>query len=145
MFMLGAFVLFGSIAAWVFHHFLEMSYKEAPLFESISPNNLPKLTHEAHGFGDSIKPPKFVNHGLFLWNQERQKWRGSKRAVTLSKKPRMPKLGNFCLCISKRFCCGGTAAYDKLLRKSKPFPRPIPLSEMVGFVVDIWEQEGLYD
>ncbi|CAA0816478.1 Unknown protein [Striga hermonthica] len=122
-----------------------MSYNKVPLCESISPNNLPKLTHEAHGSCNSIKPPKFVNHGLLLWNQERHKWRGSKKAVALSKKRHMPKLRNFCACISKRFCCGGSAAYDKLQRKNKPFSRPIPLSEMVGFVVDIWEQEGLYD
>ncbi|KAK8682936.1 hypothetical protein V6N13_039015 [Hibiscus sabdariffa] len=26
-----------------------------------------------------------------------------------------------------------------------PFPRPVPLSEMIDFLVEVWEQEGLYD
>nr|GEX18323.1 mitotic spindle assembly checkpoint protein MAD2B-like isoform X1 [Tanacetum cinerariifolium] len=37
------------------------------------------------------------------------------------------------------------ATYDNLLGTNKPFSRPIPLPEMVNFLVDIWEQEGLYD
>ncbi|CAA0827372.1 Unknown protein [Striga hermonthica] len=122
-----------------------MSYKEVPSCESISTNNLPISMHEAHGAGDAMKPPTFVNHGLLLWNQEREKWRSGKKDVTRSKKWRIPKLRTLCLCIGKRFCCGGSSAYDKMLGKKKPLPRPIPLHEMVDFVVDIWEQEGLYD
>jgi len=38
-----------------------------------------------------------------------------------------------------------TATYDSLLGSNKLFPQPIPLTEMVDFLVDIWEQEGLYD
>ncbi|GKC19259.1 mitotic spindle assembly checkpoint protein MAD2B-like protein isoform X1 [Tanacetum coccineum] len=34
------------------------------------------------------------------------------------------------------------ATYDNLLGTNKPFSRPIPLPEMVNFLVDIWEQEG---
>ncbi|GER44128.1 hypothetical protein STAS_21022 [Striga asiatica] len=109
-----------------------MSYNEVPSCESM-PNNLQISMHEAHCAGDSMKPPTFVNHGLLLWNQEREKWIGSKKDVTRSKKWR------------KRFCCGESSAYDKMLGKKKPFPHPIPLHEMVDFVVDIWEQEGLYD
>lgn len=62
------------------------------------------------------------------------------------------------------------ASYETLLGTNKPFPQPIPLSvslaelvawlvlslllvdsihlnfqEMVDFLVDVWEQEGLYD
>jgi len=37
------------------------------------------------------------------------------------------------------------ASYESLLGNNKPFPQPIPLAEMVDFLVDIWEQEGLYD
>jgi len=41
--------------------------------------------------------------------------------------------------------CSWNAAYESLLGSNKPFPQPIPLHEMVDFLVDIWEQEGLYD
>ncbi|KAH7574129.1 hypothetical protein JRO89_XS03G0255600 [Xanthoceras sorbifolium] len=37
------------------------------------------------------------------------------------------------------------ATYESLLGTNKPFSRPIPLPEMVDFLVDVWEQEGLYD
>ncbi|KVH99784.1 protein of unknown function DUF4050 [Cynara cardunculus var. scolymus] len=37
------------------------------------------------------------------------------------------------------------ATYDNLLGTNKPFPRPVPLREMVNFLVDVWEEEGLYD
>ncbi|KAE8680821.1 putative small heat-shock protein [Hibiscus syriacus] len=37
------------------------------------------------------------------------------------------------------------ATYESLLGSNKPFPQPIPLPEMIDFLVDVWEQEGLYD
>ncbi|OEL25609.1 hypothetical protein BAE44_0013371 [Dichanthelium oligosanthes] len=37
------------------------------------------------------------------------------------------------------------ATYESLLGSTKPFPQPIPLGEMVDFLVVSWEQEGLYD
>ncbi|KAF3447117.1 hypothetical protein FNV43_RR12297 [Rhamnella rubrinervis] len=37
------------------------------------------------------------------------------------------------------------ATYESLLGTSKPFPQPIPLSEMIEFLVDVWEQDGLFD
>ncbi|PPD87761.1 hypothetical protein GOBAR_DD15305 [Gossypium barbadense] len=40
---------------------------------------------------------------------------------------------------------GWNATYENLLGSNKPFPQPIPLSEMIDFLVDVWEQEGLYD
>ncbi|KAH9614385.1 hypothetical protein KSS87_011930 [Heliosperma pusillum] len=41
--------------------------------------------------------------------------------------------------------CSWNATYGNLLGTNKPFPQPIPLPEMVDFLVDVWEQEGLYD
>ncbi|KAK1429617.1 hypothetical protein QVD17_11831 [Tagetes erecta] len=76
-------------------------------------------------------PSEFVNHGLLLWNQTRQQWIGDKEADH-SKKARPPVIS-------------WKATYDNLLGSNKPFSRPIPLPEMVKFLVDIWEQEGLYD
>ncbi|KAI8544316.1 hypothetical protein RHMOL_Rhmol08G0287000 [Rhododendron molle] len=52
-----------------------------------------------------------------------------------------------CLCmVKKRFSlCSWNATYESLLGSSKPFSQPVPLAEMVDFLVDIWEQEGMYD
>ncbi|XP_076891262.1 uncharacterized protein LOC143542592 isoform X1 [Bidens hawaiensis] len=76
-------------------------------------------------------PSEFVNRGLLLWNQTRQQWIGNK-AADHHKKHR-PSVISW------------NATYDNLLGTNKPFSRPIPLPEMVNFLVDIWEQEGLYD
>ncbi|KAL9255990.1 hypothetical protein AKJ16_DCAP21465 [Drosera capensis] len=65
---------------------------------------------------------EFVNHGLLLWNQIRVQWTGGAGHRTRS-----------------------TATYDSLLANSQSFRHPIPLSEMVNFLVDVWEHEGLYD
>uniref|UniRef100_A0A803LHA1 Gag1-like clamp domain-containing protein n=1 Tax=Chenopodium quinoa TaxID=63459 RepID=A0A803LHA1_CHEQI len=69
--------------------------------------------------------------GLLLWTQIRLQWIGATKsnedhqtigpAISLN------------------------ATYDSLLSSRERFRRPIPLSEMVDFLVDVWEQEGLYD
>ncbi|KAK9072838.1 hypothetical protein SSX86_009273 [Deinandra increscens subsp. villosa] len=76
-------------------------------------------------------PSEFVNRGRLLWNQTRQQWIGDK-APDHNKKARQSVIS-------------WNATYDNLLGSNKPFSRPIPLPEMVNFLVDIWEQEGLYD
>ncbi|CAA2984319.1 Hypothetical predicted protein, partial [Olea europaea subsp. europaea] len=35
--------------------------------------------------------------------------------------------------------------YEDLLSTNDPFSEPIPLPEMVDFLVDIWHDEGLFD
>ncbi|KAE9460276.1 hypothetical protein C3L33_07820, partial [Rhododendron williamsianum] len=113
---------------------------------------------------------EFVNHGksklrLLLWNQTRQQWTANKTSQN-SAQVREPKLRH-CIAlvhplpyfykISFIFC-SWNASYENLLGTSKPFPQPIPLAvscqsrldsiqwqEMVEFLVDIWELEGLYD
>ncbi|KAL1298077.1 hypothetical protein HN51_042499 [Arachis hypogaea] len=81
---------------------------------------------------DPGNPAEFVNHGLILWNQTRQRWIGNKKSENQAQQLREPKLS-------------WNATYESLLGSNKPFPQPIPLAEMVDFLVDIWEQEGLYD
>ncbi|XP_068303260.1 uncharacterized protein [Pyrus communis] len=110
---------------------------------SISTNQ----TLDPHGgSGSNSTPSEFVNHGLLLWNQTRHRWVGNKKSESPSKKIREPKLSTHCLSMVKSLCpCSLNASYESLLGSSKPFPQPIPLPEMVDFLVDIWEQEGLYD
>lgn len=80
--------------------------------------------------GSTSKPSEFVNHGLLLWNQLRQEWVGDRKNRNQPRK-REPRLS-------------WNATYESLLGTNKPFPQPIPLAEMVEFLVDVWEQEGLY-
>ncbi|GKA54275.1 hypothetical protein Tco_0753224, partial [Tanacetum coccineum] len=85
---------------------------------------------DAHSSSGS-NPPDFVNRGLLLWNQTRQQWIGDKGS-SHRKKGREPAIS-------------WNATYDNLLGSNKPFPQSIPLREMVNFLVDVWEEEGLYD
>ncbi|CAH9144682.1 unnamed protein product [Cuscuta epithymum] len=79
----------------------------------------------------NISQSEFVNNGLMLWKQTRQQWIGNTKSQNHVPANR-PKLSF-------------EATYENLLGTNKQFPRPIPLPEMVDFLVDIWEQEGLYD
>ncbi|XP_057514649.1 uncharacterized protein LOC130796332 isoform X2 [Actinidia eriantha] len=96
---------------------------------SISTSN---LAIDPHGSGSGNISSEFVNHGLLLWNQTRQQWLGNKKPENQAQQLREPKLS-------------WSATYNSLLGSNKPFPQRIPLSEMVDFLVDIWEQEGMYD
>ncbi|KAG6538361.1 hypothetical protein ZIOFF_003476 [Zingiber officinale] len=90
-----------------------------------------------HGIGSTSNSLEFVNHGLVLWNQTRQQWIGDARPAVQRQRAQDPRLR-------------WNATYDNLLGSNKPFPRPIPLSvkarsEMIHFLADEWDQEGLYD
>nr|GMD83384.1 uncharacterized protein LOC109150330 [Ipomoea batatas]GMD88170.1 uncharacterized protein LOC109150330 [Ipomoea batatas] len=92
-------------------------------------------------FGCCTKPPTVISvedrskglkiQGFIVWNQIRQQWIGIRESQNRVPVER-PKLSF-------------EATYENLLGTNKRFPRPIPLSEMVDFLVDVWEQEGLYD
>lgn len=98
---------------------------------SISSMSTSNQNHDPQStIGSTSNPSEFVNHGLLLWNQTRQKW------VRDRKTHNQPK---------KRECVlGWNTTYESLLGTNKPFPQPVPLPEMVEFLVDVWEQEGLY-
>lgn len=81
--------------------------------------------------GSTSNSSEFVNRGVLLWNQTRQQWLGNKKTQN-RKQVREPTIS-------------WNATYESLLGSNKPFARPVPLAEMVDFLVDVWEQEGLYD
>ncbi|XP_043810649.1 uncharacterized protein LOC110610953 [Manihot esculenta] len=72
-----------------------------------------------------------LNAGLLLWKQTRQQWLANKRSPNNTQVQEPTIRGN--------------ATYESLVGTNKPFPRRIPLTEMVDFLVDIWEHEGLHD
>ncbi|XP_058084186.1 uncharacterized protein LOC131231868 isoform X2 [Magnolia sinica] len=73
----------------------------------------------------------FVNQAAIAWNERRRLWVGDQSQKS-HKMPREPVIS-------------WSTTYDDLLTTSQPFPQPIPLPEMVDFLVDIWHEEGLYD
>ncbi|XP_058226732.1 uncharacterized protein LOC131335418 isoform X2 [Rhododendron vialii] len=99
---------------------------------SISSISTSNLIMDTHGSSSGNPSSEFVNHGLLLWNQNRQQWIGNKKPENRAQQLHEPKLS-------------WNATYESLLGSSKPFSQPVPLAEMVDFLVDIWEQEGMYD
>ncbi|GMI93900.1 hypothetical protein like AT3G15770 [Hibiscus trionum] len=100
---------------------------------SISSISTSNQTLDPHGsVAAANAPAEFVNHGLLRWNQIRQRWVGNRKSENRKGEVQEPKLN-------------WNATYESLLGSNKPFPQPIPLSEMIDFLVDVWEQEGLYD
>ena len=83
---------------------------------------------------NSNLPPEFVNQGLLLWNQTRERWVGKQKPNNNPLDRNHGSKINW-----------NAASYDSLLASNKLFPQPIPLNEMVDFLVEIWEQDGLYD
>ncbi|KAJ4890005.1 Uncharacterized protein Rs2_29753 [Raphanus sativus] len=91
-------------------------------------------TFDSHSAARNLSaPPEFVNQGLLLWNQTRERWVGKERASNSPERNQGAKIN------------WNAASYDNLLGSNKLFPQPIPLNEMVDFLVEIWEQDGLYD
>ncbi|GLU01312.1 hypothetical protein SLE2022_186240 [Rubroshorea leprosula] len=101
-------------------------FPSQPSISSISISNQP-----LDPSGSTSSPSEFVNQGLLLWNQTRQQWLASKRSEKQTE--------------LQESSISWNATYDNLLGNNRPFPRPIPLREMVNFLVDVWEEEGLYD
>lgn len=97
---------------------------------SISTSN--QLLYCGSAISTTSSNSDFVNNGLLLWNQTRLQWIGSSRSQDHAKQNQKPKLS-------------WNATPESLLGTKQPFPQPIPLSEMVEFLVNVWEQEGLYD
>ncbi|XP_058201290.1 uncharacterized protein LOC131316034 isoform X1 [Rhododendron vialii] len=95
---------------------------------SISISNQ-SLSH-SFGTGSTSNHSEFVNHGLLLWNQTRLQWSGNRK--TDNHRPfRKPRLSWDGPC-------------ENMLGSNERCPQPIPLPEMVEFLADMWEQEGLY-
>ncbi|XP_057472196.1 uncharacterized protein LOC130760760 [Actinidia eriantha] len=73
----------------------------------------------------------FVNHAAIAWQQNRREWIGD-RSQRSKRMPNDPVIS-------------WSTTYEDLLCTDEPFTEPVPLPEMVDFLVDIWHDEGLYD
>ncbi|CAN0838630.1 hypothetical protein LINGRAHAP2_LOCUS2258, partial [Linum grandiflorum] len=83
--------------------------------------------------GDVMLTACCIHAGLLLWQQSRIHWTGSGEPTTTRANQAPGPRSSW------------NASYESLLGSRNRFTRPVPLSEMVDFLVDVWEQEGLYD
>ncbi|XP_061370628.1 uncharacterized protein LOC133313295 [Gastrolobium bilobum] len=93
-----------------------------------------KTYKSSHSNGRQIlkQTSTFVNHAAIAWHENRRKWVGNK-----SQHP--PRT-------AKEPIISWSTSYEELLSTNEPFAQPIPLQEMVDFLVDIWfDDEGLFD
>ncbi|KAL6958744.1 hypothetical protein U1Q18_052668 [Sarracenia purpurea var. burkii] len=92
----------------------------------------PTSNNEVNESKDNIASSStFVNHAAIAWQQNRREWLGD-QSQRLKRTPKDPIIS-------------WSTTYEDLLCTHEPFPEHIPLSEMVDFLVDIWDDEGLYD
>lgn len=91
----------------------------------------PNHSQDSRVVGNNSSSTTFVNHALSLWNERRREWIGT-RTRRRTNQTREPVIS-------------WSTTYEDLLATSRPFPQPVPLPEMVDFLVDVWEQEGLYE
>ncbi|PPR83044.1 hypothetical protein GOBAR_AA37667 [Gossypium barbadense] len=77
-----------------------------------------------------IVPLIATMYAAISWHENRRKWTGDK-----SQKARK---------ISKDQVISWSTTYEELLSTNEPFSEPIPLPEMVDFLVDIWHDDGLF-
>ncbi|KAI5680817.1 hypothetical protein M9H77_02044 [Catharanthus roseus] len=110
---------------------LESTIQSQRSISSLSVSNQ-SLLSQFSGAGNSSNHSEFVNHGNIHSQMD---------AVDLMF---LQFLGMYSF-LPSIYNCSWNATYETLLGTNKRFPQPIPLSEMVDFLVEIWEQEGLYD
>ncbi|KAI4300328.1 hypothetical protein L6164_033719 [Bauhinia variegata] len=105
----------------------------------MEPNGSSSNTHQNHSPKSTLdankeKPTEngvFINHAEVAWHLNRREWVGD-QSKNLQRQPRESILSL-------------TTSYEDLLLSTVSFPQPIPLAEMVDFLVDVWHEEGLYD
>ncbi|XP_047954652.1 uncharacterized protein LOC125200879 [Salvia hispanica] len=95
--------------------------------ENSAPASVPKRLPENNS-STSI----FVNHAAIAWDESRRKWVGNAPQRSEDRSMKDPIIS-------------WTTTYEDLLLTQEPFSEPIPLPEMVDFLVDIWHDEGLFD
>uniref|UniRef100_A0A5B7AT18 Gag1-like clamp domain-containing protein n=1 Tax=Davidia involucrata TaxID=16924 RepID=A0A5B7AT18_DAVIN len=101
------------------------SHEKRPLEGSTSANEATKPTE------NNASTSVFVNHAAIAWHEKRREWIGD-QTQKLQRLPKDPIIS-------------WSMTYEDLLSTKEPFAEPIPLPEMVDFLVDIWYDEGLYD
>ncbi|GJX17587.1 ABC transporter I family member 10-like protein [Tanacetum coccineum] len=103
-------------------------HNEKRPLEISSPVKEARKHPENNGSNTSV----FINQGAIAWNENRRKWVGDQSQRSRARTPEDPVIS-------------WSTTYEDLLSNNDRFSEPIPLPEMVDFLVDIWLDEGLYD
>ncbi|KAL3838282.1 hypothetical protein ACJIZ3_022873 [Penstemon smallii] len=101
-------------------------HNEKRPLENIATHDKQKMPAE-----DKTDTTVFVNQAAIAWHESRRKWIGD-LSHTSERTPKDPTIS-------------WSMTYEDLLSTNDPFTKPIPLTEMVDFLVDIWYDEGLFD
>jgi len=78
----------------------------------------------SHQQDTSKQPGTFVNQGLIAWQQQRREW--------IQKPPDLKQ--------SKKRSYSGSVTPDQVL-SFEPFPRPVPLEEVIEALCEVWDAE----
>eukprot|EP00958_Prasinococcus_capsulatus_P006580 scaffold624_cov402-Prasinococcus_capsulatus_cf.AAC.17 len=73
--------------------------------------------------------------GLSRWEKQREGWR---QRTEEQQRVHNQKLAD------RRNVISPDATYQDILSTGQPFPKPVTLREMVDFLVEVWEEDGLY-
>ena len=104
------------------------------IFASRSKDKEVRMRKDAVGVPDGPGgSAPFTNHRLIAWEKQRAAWI-AQRPTSKNDKPSM-----------RRPVLSPDATYDDLLTSSRPFDKPVPLAEMVDLLVEVWEEDGMYD
>ncbi|XP_059646816.1 uncharacterized protein LOC132293378 isoform X2 [Cornus florida] len=100
-------------------------------FHERQPSRCSKNVNENKSSTEKDVHNSYINHAEIDWHERRRAWIGdrSQRSLIMPREP----------------IVSWTTAYEDLLLSTEAFHQPIPLAEMVDFLVDIWYEEGLYD
>lgn len=76
--------------------------------------------------GPSTAAHEWSNEGARRWHEQRRGWLSTSGGVKKAKQRRT----------------SSTFLEPSMLATSKPFPKPLPLSEVVEFLLEEWEESG---
>ncbi|KAG0558649.1 hypothetical protein M758_10G040200 [Ceratodon purpureus] len=97
--------------------------RQRRLSSAITASRRVSETRTSAAESDSNRP--FENNALRLWTESRREWVGTRE------KPRPAE--------HREPVISWSTTYEDLLGTNRPFVKPIPLPEMVEFLVDVWE------
>ena len=87
---------------------------------------------------DSAQDTTWTNQGLLAWERQRLAWRSAQRQQQHQNARARANQ-------ARQAVLNPDVTYEDLLLTNRPFPVPVPLQEMVDLLVDVWDEEGLYD
>ncbi|KAI4382700.1 hypothetical protein MLD38_008630 [Melastoma candidum] len=106
-------------------------YSRSSHADNKQPQEHPESANEVEKVeGKDVNPASCINHAV--WRESRKEWLGRDQTQRSGKVVKDPIIS-------------WSTSYEDLLLTNEPFSEPIPLAEMVDFLVDVWHMERLFD